>query len=85
MGSGLELLDDRRSILVEKVKNVIVEMIHFNDEMPKATYSDYIGAKLGYHYTYLANVFSEVKGRTIQQYLIINKWNASRNCCCMMS
>lgn len=73
MKSGLELLDDKRSILVEKIKNVITEMIHYNDEPPKVNYSDFISAKLGYDYTYLANVFSEVKGMTIQQYIIINK------------
>ena len=73
MKSGLELLDDKRSILVEKIKNVITEMIHYNDEKPKFNYSDFISAKLGYDYTYLANVFSEVKGMTIQQYIIINK------------
>lgn len=71
--SGLELLDDKRSILVESVKNVIVEMIHYSDEVPKVNYSDFISEKLGYDYTYLANVFSEVKGITIQQFIIINK------------
>lgn len=71
--SGLELLDDKKSILIEKIKNVIVEMIHYTDELPKENYSDYIGEKLGYDYTYLANTFSEVKGITIQQFIIINK------------
>jgi len=71
--SGLELLDDRRSILVESIKNVIVEMIHYSDEAPKVNYSDFISEKLGYDYTYLANVFSEVKGITIQQFIILNK------------
>ena len=71
--SGLELLDDRRSILVESIKNVIVEMIHYSDEAPKVNYSDFISEKLGYNYTYLANVFSEVKGITIQQFIILNK------------
>lgn len=71
--SGLELLDDKRSILIEKIKNVITEMIHYTDEIPKVNYSDYIAEKLGYDYTYLANVFSEVKGITIQQYIIANK------------
>jgi AraC-like DNA-binding protein len=71
--SGLELLDEKRSILVESVKNVIVEMIHYSDEVPKVNYSDFISEKLGYDYTYLANVFSEVKGITIQQFIIINK------------
>jgi AraC-like DNA-binding protein len=73
MKSGLELLDDNQAILVEKIKGVITEMIHYNDEVPKVNYSDYISKKLGYDYTYLANTFSEVRGITIQQFIIINK------------
>ena len=71
--SGLELLDDKRSILIEKIKAVIIEMIHYADELPKVNYSDYISEKLNYDYTYLANIFSEVKGITIQQFIIIHK------------
>jgi AraC-like DNA-binding protein len=71
--SGLELLDDRKSILIEKIKNVITEMIHYSNELPKVNYSDYISEKLDYDYTYLANIFSEVKGITIQQFIIIHK------------
>ena len=71
--SGLELLDNKKSILIEKIKNVIIEMIHHSDELPKVNYSDYISKKLGHDYTYLANTFSEVKGITIQQFIIINK------------
>lgn len=70
---GLILLDDKKSILIEKIKNVIIEMIHHSEELPKVTYSEYLSHKLGYDYTYLANTFSEVKGITIQQYIIINK------------
>jgi AraC-like DNA-binding protein len=71
--SGLELLDDKKSILIEKIKNVIIEMIHYSDEVPKVNYSDYISEKLKYDYTYLSNIFSEVKGMTIQHFIIINK------------
>jgi len=71
--SGLELLDDKKSILIEKIKNVITELIHYTDELPQINYSDYISEKLGYDYTYLSNIFSEVKGTTIQQFIIINK------------
>jgi AraC-like DNA-binding protein len=71
--SGLELLDDKKAILIEKIKNVITEMIHYVDEVPKVNYSDYLSEKLNYDYTYLSNVFSEVKGITIQQFIIINK------------
>lgn len=71
--SGLELLDDKKSILINKVKNTIVEMIHYNDEVPRVNYSEYISEKLGYDYTYLSNLFSEVIGNTIQQFIIMHK------------
>lgn len=71
--SGLELMDDKKSILIEKIKNVITEMIHYSEELPKVNYSDYLSEKLNYDYTYLSNIFSEVKGITIQQFIIINK------------
>lgn len=71
--SGLELLDDKKAILIEKIKNVITEMVHYTDEVPKTNYSDYISEKLTYDYTYLSNIFSEVKGITIQQYIITHK------------
>jgi AraC-like DNA-binding protein len=71
--SGLELLDDKKSILIERIKNVIIEMIHHSEELPKINYSAYISQKLNYDYTYLSNIFSEVKGITIQQFIIIHK------------
>jgi AraC-like DNA-binding protein len=71
--SGLELMDDKKSILIDKIKNVIVEMIHYSDEVPKVNYSDYIAEKLNYDYTYLSNLFSEVKGITIQHFIIKHK------------
>lgn len=71
--SGLELIDDKRAVLIEKIKMVITEMIHYSDELPKVNYSDYISEKLNYDYTYLSNLFSEVRGITIQQYIIVHK------------
>lgn len=71
--SGLELLDNKRSILVESIKVLIIEMIHYSDEQTDINFSDLISKKLAYDYTYLANVFSEVKGITIQQFIILNK------------
>lgn len=70
---GLELLDDKKAVLIERIKNVIIEMIHYSEDLPKVNYSDYISEKLNYDYTYLSNIFSEVKGITIQQYIIHNK------------
>jgi AraC-like DNA-binding protein len=71
--SGLELMDDKRVMLIEKIKNVITEMIHHSDELPKMNYSDYLCEKLKYDYTYLSNIFSEMKGITIQQFIIVHK------------
>ncbi|XZF14503.1 helix-turn-helix domain-containing protein [Chitinophagaceae bacterium MMS25-I14] len=70
---GLELLDNKKSILIEKIKSVIIELVHYTDELPSVNYSDYISEKLDYDYTYLANMFSEMKGITIQQYIIFHK------------
>ena len=71
--SGLELLDDKKNILIERIKAVIVEMIHYSEELPKINYSDHISEKLNQDYNYLSNIFSEVKGITIQQYIIFHK------------
>jgi AraC-like DNA-binding protein len=71
--SGLELMDDKKAILIEKIKNVIIEMVHYSDELPATNYSDYISEKLHHDYTYLSNIFSEVKGITIQQFIIVHK------------
>jgi AraC-like DNA-binding protein len=71
--SGLELLDDKKTILIERIKNVIIELVHYTDEIPKVNYSHYISEKLHHDYTYLSNVFSEVKGITIQQFIINHK------------
>ncbi|WP_345095616.1 AraC family transcriptional regulator [Flavobacterium chungnamense] len=70
---GLELMDDKKAVLIERIKNVIIEMVHYTDEVPKVNYSDYISEKLSHDYTYLSNIFSEVKGITIQQFIINHK------------
>jgi AraC-like DNA-binding protein len=71
--SGLELMDDKKAILVEKIKCVIIELIHYSDEELKLNFSNYLSEKLDYNYTYLANLFSEVKGITIEHFTIIHK------------
>ncbi len=71
--SGLELLEDKKSEVIEQIKNIVVGMIHHSDELPKVNYSDYISEKLSYNYNYLSNLFSEVKGITIQQFIIKHK------------
>lgn len=71
--SGLELMDDKKAILIERIKNAIIEMVHYSDSLPKVKFSTYLSDTLGYDYTYLANIFSEVKGITIMQFIIIHK------------
>ena len=71
--SGLELMDDKKSILVEKIKAVIIELVHYNEEQIKINLSDYLSEKLNHNYTYLANLFSEVKGTTIEQFYLAHK------------
>ena len=71
--SGLELMDDKRAILIEKIKNAIVEMVHYSDEFIKINFSDYLSEKLNHDYTYLANLFSEVQGTTIEHFIISHK------------
>ncbi len=71
--SGLELMDDKKPMLIEKIKNVIVEMIHYSDELPKVKNSEFLSNKLHHDYTYLANLFSEATGTTIEHYIILHK------------
>lgn len=71
--SGLELMDDKRSILVERIKSAIIELVHYNEEQIKVNLSDYLSEKLNYDYTYLANLFSEVKGITIEKFFLTHK------------
>lgn len=71
--SGLELMDDKKAMLIEKIKNAIIEIVHYSNELPSVNFSDYISEKLNLDYTYLSNIFSEVQGTTIQQFLIVHK------------
>ena len=71
--SGLELMDDKKAVLIEKIKNTIVEMVYHTDEMLKINFSNFLSDKLKYDYTYLANLFSEVQGTTIEHFIISHK------------
>ncbi|SEP21492.1 helix-turn-helix domain-containing protein [Niastella yeongjuensis] len=71
--SGLELMDDKKSILIQKIKNVIIESVHYSQEPLTVNFSEYLSQKLNYDYTYLANLFSEVQGITIEKFLIAHK------------
>jgi AraC-like DNA-binding protein len=71
--AGLDLMDDKKSILVEKIKTLIIELVHYSDEQIKTNLSDYLSEKLNYNYTYIANLFTEVKGITIEQFYLSHK------------
>ena len=73
LNCGFELMDDKRAVLVEKIKNAIIEMVHHLDENIKINFSDYLSEKLNHNYTYLANLFSEVRGMTIEHFMIAHK------------
>ncbi|HTD93524.1 MAG TPA: helix-turn-helix domain-containing protein, partial [Chitinophagaceae bacterium] len=71
--SGLELMDDKKSVLIQKIKNVIIELVHYSEEPLTVNFSDFLSKKLTHDYTYLANLFSEVQGTTIEQFIIAHK------------
>jgi AraC-like DNA-binding protein len=66
-------MNDKRSILVEQVKSAIIELVHYTEEQIRGNLSDYLSEKLNYDYTYLANLFSEVKGMTIEKFYLTHK------------
>ena len=70
---GYELMDDKKAILIERIVSVILEMVHYSEEMIKVNFSEFLSEKLNHDYTYLSNMFSEVKGITIQQFIINHK------------
>lgn len=70
---GLELMDDKKSVLIQKIKNVIIELVHYTEEPLRVNFSEYLSQKLNHDYTYLSNLFSEVQGVTIEKFIIAHK------------
>jgi AraC-like DNA-binding protein len=71
--SGIELMDDKRRILIEKIKNVVIEQVHYSEEPLAINFSSFLSEKLDHDYTYLANLFSESQGITIEHFHIMHK------------
>jgi YesN/AraC family two-component response regulator len=71
--SGLELMDDKKSVLIQKIKTVIIEMVHYSEEPLTINFSQFLSEKLNHNYTYLANLFTEVQGTTIEKFIIGHK------------
>lgn len=70
---SLALVDDKKSVLIEKIKNIIVEMVHYADEFPMINFSEYLSQKLHHDYTHMASLFSEATGTTIEHFIIAHK------------
>lgn len=71
--SGLEIIDDKKSKLIEKIKAIVIEHIHYSEEPLKGKFSSFIAEKLQYDYTYLSNLFAAANGITLEHYIINNK------------
>ena len=71
--AGLELLEKKQGVLIEKIRKIIVDHVYGNEEKPSKKFSVLLSEQLGYSYAYLANFFSEVEATTIEQYLIALK------------
>jgi len=70
---GFELLDDPRAALIERIASIIIDMVHHSKEMPNINFSTYLSKELGHEYTYLATIFADTKGITIERFIIANK------------
>jgi len=70
---GFELIDDKKSRIIEKIKNEIVKLVHYSEEQLKTNFSKHISDKLHHDYNYLSNLFSEVEGTTIEKFFITQK------------
>jgi len=73
LGLGFELMGDKRSVLIQKIKNVVIDMVHHSDDIIRIKFSEFLSTKLNHDYTYLANLFSEVQGTTIANFIIAHK------------
>ena len=71
--SKLELMDDKKAMLIEKIINIIVEMVHYTDELPAVNFSEFLSKEMDMDYHKLAEVFSKTKGITIERFIILHK------------
>jgi YesN/AraC family two-component response regulator len=71
--SGLEIMDDKKAMLLGKIKNIVVEMVHYSEEIPKVNFSTFLSEKLQIDYHTLSDFFSKTKGMTIEHFIILHK------------
>jgi len=66
-------MDDKKALLIEKIKNLIIEMVHSTEELPRKNFSDYLSERLNQGYPYMASLFTEIQGTTIEKFIISHK------------
>lgn len=72
--NGFELIDDRKSRIIDQIKTAIIELVHYDKEKAEhINISDFLSGEIGYDYSYLSNLFSSVEGTTIEKYIIHQK------------
>lgn len=71
--SGLELMDDKKALLIEKIKEVIIEKIYSEELLPRNNFSDFLSEKFNQSYPYMSGLFTEIQGTTIEKFIISNK------------
>ncbi len=71
--AGLSIIEDKKGILIERIKNIVIELVHHSEDQIKVNFSDYLIGKLNYDYTYLSNLFKESQGITIEHFLLSHK------------
>ena len=71
--SGLELMYDQKAMMIEKIINIIVEMVHYSEEYPHVNFSTFLSEKMQQDYHKMAEIFSKTKGITIEHFIILHK------------
>ncbi len=67
---GFEIIDDRRSRIIDKIKNLIIDLVHNRNNDLKINLSEYLSREIGMDYSALSSLFSEVEGTSVEQYFI---------------
>lgn len=70
---GFEIIDDRKSRMIEKIKNLIIELVHSKDNVLKSNLSEYLAHEIGHDYSYISSLFSQQESITIEQFYILQK------------
>jgi len=70
---GFQVIDDKKSRIIEKIKNIIIDLVHYQNNEAKTNLSDILSERLNHDYNYISNLFSEVETTTIEKYFIAQR------------